>query len=211
MLNALKSHPRMREMRVGYNRQNTTQDLATAGLACLLIQKALGTKSLCRLEMLDLNNVRIGDEGMQRMAVALGSNNVLKRLDVCFNSIGLDGMRALSNALAQNQGLESLDIRDNEAGDDGAEALSLGLQTNYTLRKLKIARNEIGSRGAIALRSAMKGNPKLVLDFGNSGASSYLLQGLVNRTPRMCDLQFLRESMRENASAANHTSNFFSY
>jgi len=203
MLKPLKVHPKMREIRVGFNRQNTKQCLEVSGLACLLLQRALSASS-CRLELLDLNNVRIGDEGVIRMAVALAVNNLLRRLDVAFNAIGPDGAKALGKALEQNHCLKELDLRDNEVGDDGAEALAKSLRKNYALVRVKLARNGISARGAIALRSSFEENSQLAVDFGASGAQ---LQGMVRRTPRMADLQLMRHSLRD---AGVVTSNFAS-
>jgi len=198
MLKSLKSHPSMREMRVGYNRQNMAQSLETAALACLLLQRALSAGSCNRLQLLDLSNVRIGDEGIAKIAAALRSNHLLRRLDVAFNSIGPEGAAALGGALEQNEALEELDLRDNELGDDGAEVLASKLKKNLVLSKLKLARNGISTRGAIALRTVYLGNSNLTVDFGASGAQ---LRGVVRRnTPRMADLQLMRDSLRETST-----------
>jgi len=185
MLGALPAHPSMREMRVGYNRNNTKQDLETAKVAFFLLQKALSVKSSNCLDMLDLNNVRIGDEGITQMAMALRSNKQLTRLDIAFNSIGPDGARALASALKSNQRLEHLDLRDNDVEDDGAEALARGLQKNGSMKRLLVARNGVTTRGAAAFGVAMKANPRLTVDFGASGASTTQLHSLMRRTPRI--------------------------
>jgi len=201
MLDALKSHPRVQEFRLGYNRANKKQDLQTAGLATLLLQKALSTSSFCRLETLDLNNVRIGDAGIKQMSVALFTNQLLQRLDLAFNSITEIGAEYLAKALERNEYLQQLDLRDNELGDEGAQALAKGLENNNALRTLKIARNDIGPHGAIGLTSAVRGRSKytkLLVDFGASGVSSAQLQGMMRRTPRMTDLQFMRDSLRDS-------------
>jgi len=201
MLKALRSHPSMREVRVGYNRQNEMQSLETATLACVLLQRALSSGSCNRLELLDLNNVRMGDEGVCRIAAALAGNRLLKRLDVAFNSIGLKGAAALAGALEHNQMLQELDLRDNELGDEGAEAMAVKLKKNQTLTKLKLARNGISARGAVALRTVYQENSNLAVDFGASGAQ---LQGMVRRnTPRMADLQLMRDSMRGTGEISN--------
>lgn len=197
MLSALKTHPRMKEMRVGYNRQNAKEDLETAHLACVLLQRALSQQSCNRLEMLDLNNVRIGSDGIKRMSGALALNTLLTRLDVAFNSIGPEGALALANALERNRHLQHLDLRDNEVGDEGARALATGLVQNHSLRKLLLARNEIGTKGGLALMAALRANAKLHIDFGASGAVGCKLQDAMRRTPRMASIAFMREAERQ--------------
>jgi hypothetical protein len=184
LLGALRVHPRMQEIRLGYNRHNTKQELETCDLACLLLQKAIATTSQARLQVLDLNNVRVADLGALRISQALRGNALLRQLYMTFNSIGKDGAGAFADALVTNRCLEILDVRDNEVGDDGAEALAKGLHDNFTMRKLLIARNEVGRRGAKALGHAVQQNPTLTVDFGASGAGTSGLQEMVRLTPR---------------------------
>lgn len=198
MLSALKEHPCMREMRVGYNQKNVKQDLETAHLVCILLQRALSATHRNHLTMLDLNDVRIGDEGMKRMSRALALNTVLTRLDIAFNSIGNEGAKALAFALEHNRHLEHLDIRDNEIGDEGAQALAAGLSNNQSLRIMKLARNSITPCGGLSLMAALRGNSSLHIDFGASGGK---LQGVMRRTPRMADYRFMRDLERQMSLA----------
>lgn len=198
MLDALYLHSRMKEMRVGYNRQNTKQDLDTARVASILLQKALSEKSANQLELLDLNNVRVGDLGAQRLASAIARNSLLRRLDLAFNSIGPDGAKAIAGALEQNCYLKELDLRDNEIGDEGAYSFATALLKNTTLRRLQLARNGISGRGALSLRSAIGENDELCIEFGASGDESSQLQGLMSRTPSLANLRFMRGAERES-------------
>lgn len=195
MLLALREHPRMQEMRVGYNRQNSKQDLETAQLARIVLQRALGFKSC--LKMLDLNNVCIGDEGMKRVSNALAQNTTLTRLDIAFNGIGPEGAQALATALEHNTHIQHLDIRDNEIGDVGAQRLAVGLAQNQSLRKLLLARNELTPQGGLSLMAAIRGNERLHIDFGASGSNMSRLQGVMSRNPTMADYRFMRDVERE--------------
>lgn len=197
LLTALQKHPHMREMRVGYNKQNKSQDLETAKLASVLLQKALGSKSNNRLEVLDLNNVRVGDTGARRIAIALVDNLLLRRLDLAFNSIGPEGAEAMAAALEKNYTLQELDLRDNELGDEGACALAKGLRQNSGLKRVQLARNGIGPSGALALMQAIRENEALQIEFGASGDGSARLQGMLSRAPRLADLHAIREAERE--------------
>lgn len=207
MLKALQVHTGMKEMRVGYNKQNAKQDMLTAKMATVLLQRALSTTSANRLELLDLNNVRVGSDGMRSISIALAGNTLLRRLDLAFNSIGIPGAEALSGALEHNQFLEQLDLRDNEIEDEGALALTKGLKVNYALRRLQLARNGIGARGALALRSAIGENARLVVDFGASGESTTQLQAMLTNSATMANLHFLRTAEREHGTAEALTSN----
>ena len=65
---------------------------------------AVGSGALPRLEELQLRFNKIGDEGMQAFAAALGGSGalpLLTRLDLGDNQIGNDGMSALSGALGK--------------------------------------------------------------------------------------------------------------
>lgn len=200
LLQALHDHPRMRQLRIGYNKQNSKQDLHTARLASLLLQRALAEDAPNSLELLDLCNVRVGDDGMKSIARALSHNSTLRRLDLAFNSIGPEGVVALAAALENNHTLRELDLRDNEMGDEGALALATNLRSNFALRKLQLARNGIGTKGALALRAAVHSTSKLVVDFGASGdISNRQLQGMVNRSAgSMSNLRFTRDAEREH-------------
>lgn len=199
MLSALQSHPNMREMRVGYNRQNKQQDLQTAGLASVLLRKALAANAKTKLEFLDLNNVRIGDSGIRQLSHSLALNNVLRRLDIAFNSIGPEGAEALGHALEANDHLREVDLRDNDIGDDGAVSLARGLGSNNSLRKIQVARNGISSRGVLALLGAVKARDQLNIDFGASGAGSLnhlQVRSMMGRTQSMANLTLIREVER---------------
>lgn len=172
LLGALPVHPRMQEIRLGYNRQNSSQDLVTCDLACVLLHKAIVADSSARLQVLDLNNVRVGDLGARRIAQALVRNQLLRQLHMAFNSVGPDGADAFADALDTNRCLQVLDIRDNEAGDAGAEALARGPYDNFAMRRLHVARNGIGPRGAKALTVAVQQNPRLAVDFGAGGTGA---------------------------------------
>jgi len=214
MLSALQAHPRMKEMRVGYNKQNTKQDIETAKFASVLLRRALSEKSKNMLEVLDLNNVRIGDSGVKQLSHALAMNNLLCRLYLAFNSIGPDGAEVLGVALETNACLRELDLRDNGIGDDGAASLSVSLQKNFALRKLQLARNGIRQRGALSLMGAVRENGDLLIDFGASGEGSAKLQSMMSRTVSMANLSFVREAEREvrfHAAEDGLTSLMFSY
>jgi len=212
MLEALQVHPRMREIRIGYNRQNNKEDLQTANLASVLLQKALSEKSQNLLETLDLNNVRVGDVGARRLSVALAKNTRLRRLDLAFNSIGPDGAESIAKALESNYVLLELDLRDNELGDEGAQAMSKGLMENTSLSRLQIARNGIGHIGALALLRAVRENEGLQVEFGASGDGSMRLQGMLSRNPSMADLRTMRDAERAEEAAGGqqeHTTLMF--
>jgi len=202
MLDALQVHPCMKEIRVGYNKLNNKEDLQTAALASVLLQKALSEKSQNLLEVLDLNNVRVGDVGARRLSVALAKNSRLRRLDLAFNAIGPEGAECFAKALTSNSVLQELDLRDNELGDEGAQVMSKGLMENTTLSRLQVARNGIGNIGALALLGAVRQNQDLQVEFGASGDGSARLQGMLSRAPSMADLRTMRDAERE-AHAAN--------
>lgn len=184
MLSALRVHPRLQEFRLGYNRKNQEHDEETTKLACALLHKALSDRSVCTLEALDLNNVRIGDDGAGQMSMALLHNSQLRRLYLAFNSIGPEGARYIAAMFQENRTLHLLDLRDNEIGDEGATYLANGLVGNYAMRRLLLARNDVGRLGAEALALPVRSSQRLFVEFGASGDDAQVLQSLVRRTPR---------------------------
>lgn len=117
-----------------------------------------------------------------KLAESLGSNRILKTLDLAFNgvcivpllealqsntsltSLVLDGNQwqknemGLANGdfLGANRGLQTLSLNDVKLGVDGMQAISAALRTNTTLTWLSIRDNAIGPRGGREVVDALK-------------------------------------------------------
>lgn len=123
-----------------------------------------------RLEVLDLVNCGLLDEGFETLLDALtgpSRNTTLRHLYVGTNGITARSAAALARYLATACTLESLSISCNRLGDEGVEAIAPALARTRTLRRLSLASNRIGPRGARALAEALADNTSIeLLDLG---------------------------------------------
>mmetsp|Transcript_16792 Transcript_16792/g.52673 ORF Transcript_16792/g.52673 Transcript_16792/m.52673 type:complete len:408 (-) Transcript_16792:590-1813(-) len=92
-----------------------------------------------KLQRLELNRNKFGDEGAKMIALALadGAAPMLQNLGLHSNSIGSEGARALAKALSDGAApkLEILDLRLNKIESDGARVLAkVQGARNFTIR-----------------------------------------------------------------------------
>ena len=115
-----------------------------------------GTKSLPRLERLEVNWSETGDEGVERFAEGLrrGCLPSLRELVLSRTQIGPQGATALATALtkAAVPALRELYLAHNHLGDAGVAALAAPLRRlRPSLRELFLHDNGIGDAGLAAL------------------------------------------------------------
>ena len=97
------------------------------------------------VEILDVSQRAITDEGAKMIASALHNNTGLKKLVLWSNLIGDQGALALADALKHNvTTLEYLDLSNNLIGDVGALALGEALETYPHMIELDLRGNMIG-------------------------------------------------------------------
>lgn len=94
------------------------------------------------VEVLNLNNRQLGDEGVAVIAEALGGNTHIHTLWLNNNQIGRRGSEALGTMLKTNITLRRLYIRDNHID---LQALNEGLRKNWVLKILDLGNNKITS------------------------------------------------------------------
>lgn len=106
------------------------------------------------LEKLQINDLLLGDEGVQLVCDALVEGvPKLEVLDISGNDLGPEGAKGLARLLAVGR-LVEVRAEDNEFGNSGAVRIAKGVAKSATLKKLDISGSEIRSRGAIALATA---------------------------------------------------------
>jgi uncharacterized protein (DUF924 family)/Ran GTPase-activating protein (RanGAP) involved in mRNA processing and transport len=127
------------------------------------------------LEVLDLVNCGLLDEGLDRLLGALrgpGASRALRHLYLGTNGISARSAPALGDLLADDCALSSLYLSCNRLGDEGAVALAAALRHNRSLRRLSLSSNLIGPRGAWALAEALADHPTVeLLDLGFTKAT----------------------------------------
>jgi uncharacterized protein (DUF924 family)/Ran GTPase-activating protein (RanGAP) involved in mRNA processing and transport/predicted esterase len=128
-----------------------------------------------RLEVLDLVNCGLLDEGLETLLGALigpGRNTTLRHLYAGTNGVTARSAARLAEYLGGDCALESLSISCNRLGDEGLEVIAPALARNRSLRRLSLASNRIGPRGAAALARALAENSSLeMLDLGFTKAT----------------------------------------
>lgn len=126
----------------------------------------------CTLQVLDLVNTGVQDEGVRLLFAGLEHNKALKHLYLDQNAITPSGAGWIARHLAEHDELETLFLSCNRLGCNGAEILAQGLEKNKNLARLSLASNRIAYRGAGLLCKAVHHHPSLVfLDLGFTKAT----------------------------------------
>ena len=160
------------------------------------------------LEGLHLENNRIGEEGLKRIASALFKGNpnlrslnlkrvftqapsaaafalmgqlvALEEINISSNKIGAEGFAAIARAFASLSCLRLLDLSNNELGPGSAAKLRDILQACPKLCNLCLRRNNFGDAGVAGIGASWDSHGQLAcLDMGSNNLSA---QGLANIT-----------------------------
>ena len=141
---------------------------------------------------LNFSRNNIGCDGAATLAIGLRSNCLLQKLNLSLNKIGKIGIEALAREFlsksVENTALLELYLSRNNIGDDGAKALAIGLQNNTTQLKLHLSNNKIGDNGAREF-ARLQNTALLELylsrnNIGDDGAKALAI-GLQNNTTQL--------------------------
>ncbi|GMH38748.1 hypothetical protein BSKO_06632 [Bryopsis sp. KO-2023] len=122
-------------------------------------------KYLENLHVLRLGRNKVGGEGAQKLASALGHCKMLGEVSFEGNFVGDIGSLALGETFGQEgfAGGLKLILRDNfNVGAAGAKALGKALMTSSTLQVVDLAKNHLGSDGCKHIALAIQKNTSLV-------------------------------------------------
>ena len=123
--------------------------------------EACQTGALHGVTELNIENNKIGDNGIAHVATALQTNTTMTELDISQCSISDEGAESLARAFAVNRSLQELDMSCNKIGDKGIAHIATALQTNTTMTKLDISQCSISDEGAESLARALAVNRSL--------------------------------------------------
>ena len=139
---------------------NCNIDISAAGLRSL---SSYFQHDNCCLEILNLHNVQIDDDGAEALASELVHCESLKCLNVSRNQIGDTGIAALVSGLtAANANLERLVLSDNRFSTAGIRSLSDLIQSqSTTLKDLSVDDMQIDDDGISILAHTLTNNTKL--------------------------------------------------
>eukprot|EP01095_Lingulamoeba_sp_RSL-Kostka_P006826 TRINITY_DN2158_c0_g2_i1.p1 TRINITY_DN2158_c0_g2~~TRINITY_DN2158_c0_g2_i1.p1 ORF type:complete len:969 (+),score=438.61 TRINITY_DN2158_c0_g2_i1:88-2994(+) len=126
--------------------------------------------TLTKLSVLNLSNNNIGDAGASALADALAKESVnIPTIQLSNNNIGDEGADAFAKLLESDKNISTLCLHHNNIGDDGAFALSQTLADNTTLNTVNLSHNNLGSKGALAIRDLLKQNKDIItFDISNN-------------------------------------------
>ncbi|XP_076842240.1 uncharacterized protein LOC143486733 isoform X2 [Brachyhypopomus gauderio] len=169
---ALKNNPSS-HMRVLNLHNNKSVDSRLEQLSALLEDPH------CKLEILDLSDCSIREEGCVALCSALKKNpSHLRELDLHYNKPGDSGVKQLSALLEDPQfKLEKLDLSDCSITEEGCAALCSALKKNPShLRELNLNYNKPGDSGVKQL-SALLEDPHCTLEKLNVSSCSIREEG----------------------------------
>lgn len=105
---------------------------------------------------------------IEPIAMALHTNQTLKKLDLGNNQFGDEGAIALASAIAVNTSLTDLTLYLNHINDTGAIALAEALRINRTVTSIFLQNNNIGKAGEEAFAQTEMVNPVLTMVYINT-------------------------------------------
>ncbi|XP_076869695.1 NACHT, LRR and PYD domains-containing protein 3-like [Brachyhypopomus gauderio] len=180
---------------------------------CAALCSALRSNPSSHLRELNLYDNELGDSEVKQLSALLEDPHcTLEILDLSECSIREEGCVALCSALRSNPSshLRELNLYDNRPGDSGVKRLSALLKDPHcTLEKLHLSRCSITEEGCAALCSALRSNPsshlrELNLNHNKPGDSGVKQLSALLEDPH-CTLEKLdlsRCNIREEGCAA---------
>ncbi|XP_076836601.1 NACHT, LRR and PYD domains-containing protein 12-like [Brachyhypopomus gauderio] len=140
---------------------------------CAALCSALRSNPSSQLRELNLKYNKPGDSGVKELSALLEDPHCTLEILQLYNcSITEEGCAALCSALRSNPSshLRELNLDNNKPGDSGVKQLSALLEDPHcTLEKLELERCSITEEGCAALCSALKSNPSSHLRDLNMG------------------------------------------
>jgi NLR family CARD domain-containing protein 3 len=123
----------------------------------------------CSLEVLDLSENGIEEDGASALATMLLTNKRLRDLNLAFNRVGSNGASFIAHALEHNDTLHRLSLRRNNIDNLGAAIFASKLPTMRGLKELVIINNPINQTGSTDLLNGLRRNMEIVyLQVGDS-------------------------------------------
>jgi hypothetical protein len=210
---------------IAHQKELTSLDLSRNLFSKATVKEleALLVPPLMKVSSLNLSCNRLGDAGMQMLALAMTSgtswsseegkrhypNKTVRRLDVSSNGIGFLGASALATVLNLNSTLTELVVGSNTIGAPGCIKIAEALEGNgaTNLRMLNFSHCQILDVGAQALLQAMQENDALrnqleMLDVSHNLLSRETMSSLVDLLgDKVTVNEILQASEKRNANS----------
>ena len=110
------------------------------------------------LDAVNLNGMRLRDEGLEPLVKAMHRNTSCQRLMLRITGISNHGVAVISEMLKANSSLQELDLYGNKIGDEAATSLAEALLENSSLRTLNLKNTHINRYGGEALLEMLEQN-----------------------------------------------------
>ncbi|VDI82055.1 Hypothetical predicted protein [Mytilus galloprovincialis] len=121
--------------------------------------KELGLRNLPSLEVLEMRNCELGDEGMAALKTELAQLRNLRSIDVSKNDLTDIGLKTLCQSLLNNTGIRALRIHENNFGPNGGLILSMLVEGLHFLEIINVCYCGLGDDGTEDLANALQSKP----------------------------------------------------
>jgi Ran GTPase-activating protein (RanGAP) involved in mRNA processing and transport len=158
------------------------------------------------LEEVNLNSVRVHDEGIQPLVVAMHTNTHCLQLFLRITGITNSGVALISQMLKTNKTLEELDLYGNKIGDEAATSLAEALQQNDSLRALNLQNTHINRAGGEALLEMLEDNCTLTqLQLRSTHVPNQMqfrVEGFLRMNDELAELQLQHRALQAAKEAS---------
>ena len=110
------------------------------------------------LELLNIMDNQVGDDGALILAEGLVKTNTLRELNISNNEIGSTGAVAIVESLSSNTSLKVLDISGNTINEAGASTIADALTKNKILKELSLFDNNTSIESAMIIMKRLHNN-----------------------------------------------------
>jgi Ran GTPase-activating protein (RanGAP) involved in mRNA processing and transport len=110
------------------------------------------------LEILDLSDNDISNEGASIIANIIRNNNKLKNINLFSDNIGVSGSIDIASALKENKTLKILNMECNPVQTEGIHSFTVALYSNNSLIELNLPERYIGNREYNMLKEVLEIN-----------------------------------------------------
>jgi Ran GTPase-activating protein (RanGAP) involved in mRNA processing and transport len=152
------------------------------------------------LELVNLNSVRVHDEGIQPVVQAMHQNTHCLQLYLRITGISNNGVAVISNMLKANSTLEELDLYGNKIGDEAATYLAEALLQNDSLRVLNLQNTHINRAGGEALLEMLEDNCTLTqLQLRSTHVPNQMqfrVEGFLNMNEELAQLEVQHQALK---------------
>ncbi|XP_071152986.1 uncharacterized protein [Mytilus edulis] len=121
--------------------------------------KELGLRNLPSLEVLEMHNCELGDDGMAALKTELAQLRNLRSIDVSKNDLTDIGLKTLCQSLLNNTGIRALRIHENNFGPNGGLILSMLVEGLHFLEIINVCYCGLGDDGTEDLANALQSKP----------------------------------------------------